>query len=404
MSQKIAYLDCQAGSSANMVLAALCDAGLVPDSLQQKLSALPIQGYQLQCNISYNRGMRGSTLRMVQKESRVSISHLSDIAALLDNSTLSMHTRETTYAVFRRLAEAAAVMQGVSIEQAALQEVVSLETFILLVGVVAGLEESGITQLYASALPLTAGHRQTVHGSMPVPAPITLEILRQVSAPWKPAQLEGEPVTPEGAAFLATCAHFSMPAIAIERVGYGFSLEHPTHGLRLCLGQPVTETEYTAEADTDLVAVLASHIDNMSGELLGGLMDKLFAEGALDVSYTPLHMKKNRPATLVTIIGRLEDGERLAMVLLRETSTLGIRIQQVQRLKAQRSQQSIVTPLGAMLVKVKCLGTRIISAAPEYEECQRIAREQNMPLPEVYDIARQAIRSIMQIPHDLPHD
>ncbi len=397
MSQNIAYLDCQAGISANTLLAALCDAGLAPDILQQKLTALPVQACQLQLDVLYDRGIRGSTLRIARESSFAPISHLSDVAALLDASTLSMYIRETVYAIFQRLAEATATLHRVSIAQAALQDVVSFETLIMLIGIVAGIEELAITQLYASALPLTTGYIQTVHGAVPVPAPVTLEILRHVSALWKPSLLEGELVTPEGAAFLATCVQLSTPALAIERVGYGFSLENPAHYLRLCLGQPVAATEHAAEADSDWVAMLASHIDNMSGELLGGLMDKLFAEGALDVSYTPLHMKKNRPATLVTIIGRLEDGERLAMVLLRETSTLGVRIQQVQRLKAQRAQQTIVTPLGAMLVKVKRLGARIISAVPEYEECQRIAREQNIPLPEVYDIARRAIQSVMNV-------
>jgi len=131
----------------------------------------------------------------------------------------------------------------------------------------------------------------------------------------------------------------------------------------------------------------------MSGELLGGLMERLFTAGALDVSYTPIQMKKNRPATLVTIICPSEDGERLALVLLRETSTLGVRIQQVQRRKAQRAQELIATGLGPMLVKVKRLGSRIVGATPEYEECQRIAREQDMPLADVYEVARQAIQT-----------
>ncbi len=131
----------------------------------------------------------------------------------------------------------------------------------------------------------------------------------------------------------------------------------------------------------------------MSGELLGGLMERLLAAGALDVSYSPLQMKKNRPATLVTIICPPEQAEALALFLLRESSTLGVRIQQVQRLKAQRTQEPVETPLGTMLVKVKRLGTRIISATPEYEECRRIALQRNMPLEEVYEVAQHAIES-----------
>jgi len=133
----------------------------------------------------------------------------------------------------------------------------------------------------------------------------------------------------------------------------------------------------------------------MQGELLGDLMERLFAAGALDVSYSSLQMKKNRPATLVTIISPLEEGEHLAQLLLRETTTMGVRIQQVQRRKAQRSQQLIVTPLGTILVKIKRLGSHILSVAPEYEECRRIAREQDLPLAQVYEVAQRAAQSII---------
>ena len=141
--------------------------------------------------------------------------------------------------------------------------------------------------------------------------------------------------------------------------------------------------------------MIESNIDNMTGELLGGLMDRLLAAGALDVSYIPMQMKKNRPAVMVSVICPVEEGDALAQVLLRETSTLGVRIQQVQRLKAQRTQERIETPLGPMMVKVKRMGARVISASPEYEDCQRIALERNMPLEEVYEVARQTIASII---------
>src|SRR5205085_8502268 len=148
-----------------------------------------------------------------------------------------------------------------------------------------------------------------------------------------------------------------------------------------------------AFADTDWVTVIQSNVDNMTGEVLGDLMERLLTAGALDVSYLPLQMKKNRPGVLLTVICRVEDGDGLAQLLLSETSTLGVRLQQVERRKAQRSQQTIETPLGMMTVKVKRLGGRIISAAPEYEECRRIAQERSLPLEEVYEVARQVIKS-----------
>ena len=201
-------------------------------------------------------------------------------------------------------------------------------------------------------------------------------------------------VTPTGAAILATLARFETPAIAIERVGYGFGRKQFPwpNCLRACLGRSLTvATSTEMSPDTDWVSLLSCNIDNMTGEMLGDLLEQLLAAGALDVSYQPLQMKKNRPAVLLTLICQVEEAERLAQLVLTETSTLGVRVQQVQRRKAQRSQEQIVTPFGPLLVKVKRLGTRVLSAAPEYEECRRIARAQHVPLAEVYEVARQVI-------------
>ena len=146
-------------------------------------------------------------------------------------------------------------------------------------------------------------------------------------------------------------------------------------------------------AVTDWVTVIESNIDNMTGELLGGLMDKLFTAGALDVSYTPIQMKKNRPAVMLTIICRVEEGNVLSELLLSESNTLGVRISQVQRVKAQRVSELVETPFGPISMKVKLLGNRLISATPEYEDCQRIALEKGIPLKDVYDVALQVIKT-----------
>jgi hypothetical protein len=160
-----------------------------------------------------------------------------------------------------------------------------------------------------------------------------------------------------------------------------------------CSTYPQVDVTALQGAETDWVTVIESHVDNMTGELLGGFMERLFSAGALDVSYTPIQMKKNRPATLLTILCLPAIGAQLASLVLQETTTLGVRIQQVRRLKAQRYQQTIATSLGPILVKVKRLGSHVISAAPEYEECQRVAREHDVPLMDVYEIVRVAIQS-----------
>jgi len=392
-AKTIAYLDCHSGISGDMFLGAMLDAGLSLDTLREALAGLPITGYQLTLEPFHDRGIRGSRFNVLVEGLAQPVRHLADIVALLDASTLSPRVRQSARSIFQCLAEAEATVHGSSIAEVHFHEVGAVDALVDIVGAAIAVETLGISQLYASPLPLTSGHVQAAHGLLPIPAPATLEILRRVAAPWRPCPIEGELVTPTGAAILATLARFETPAITIERVGNGFGqkkLPWP-NCLRLCLGQAAVGGD--EEPDVDWVTVIESNIDNMSGELLGGLMERLLAAGALDVSYTPLQMKKNRPATLVTIICPPEQAEALALFLLRESSTLGVRIQQVQRLEAQRTQEPVETPLGTMLVKVKRLGTRIISATPEYEECRRVALQRNMPLEEVYEVAQHAIES-----------
>jgi pyridinium-3,5-bisthiocarboxylic acid mononucleotide nickel chelatase len=397
MSEKkrIAYLDCHSGISGDMFLGSLLDAGLSFDTLSSYIVAMPIDDFELGYGDYEDKGIRGKRFHVEVKKKQPE-RHLSDIKAIINGSTLPEPVRATALSIFQCLAEAEAKIHGSTIEQVHFHEVGAVDAIVDIVGAAIGIEELGIAQIYASPLPLTTGHVKTAHGLLPVPAPATLEILRRVSAPWKASPAEGELVTPTGAAILATLARFETPSIAIEQVGYGFGqkrLPWP-NCLRLCLGRDYNSlTSAREEADTDWVTVIESHIDNMSGELLGGLMERLFTAGALDVSYTPMQMKKNRPATLVTVIAPTDLADILALLMLRETTTLGVRIQQMQRLKAQRTQQQIETPFGSLAVKIKRLGERIISAAPEYEDCQRIARERNLPLTEVYEVAQQAITS-----------
>jgi uncharacterized protein (TIGR00299 family) protein len=397
----IAYLDCHSGISGDMFLGALLHAGFSLDALKEGLAALPIGGYQITLEPFSDKGIRGVHFDVVLlDEGEQPTRYLSDIVALYCASALPAKVCDTALAIFQCLAEAEATVHGSSIDEVHFHEVGAVDAIVDITGAALGIEVLGITQLYASPLPLTTGHVQTAHGLLPVPTPATLEILRRVHAPWKASSAEGELVTPTGAAILATLARFEMPAIAIEQVGYGFGRKKFAwpNCLRLCLGKPpVSHMPYAlfsfpAEMESDWVTVIESNIDNMSGELLGGVMERVLVAGALDVSYTPLQMKKNRPAVMVTVICTSNDTERLADLLLRETSTLGVRIQHVQRLKAQRTQEQIETPLGSMLVKVKRLGARVISATPEYEECRRIAQERGIPLADVYDIVYNSIK------------
>jgi len=378
----IAYLDCQAGVSCEALLGALLDAGLSLDVLKQRLASLPLREYDLMLEHVRDEEMHGTSVKITLTSQNEIEYNWSELEMLLAAPQTPASIREATLAILRRL-----IMAEAKVRSEESSFTIKITSLVILIAVIIGLEELCIAQLYASALPLTSGYVQA-------PAPVTLELLHKSGAIWKPTIPESEGVTSIVAALLVTLARFDAPPFTIERVGYGVNAASPLQAnfLRLYVGKlQNAEAHDGREADTDWVTVLSTNIDNMSGELLGGLMERLFDAGALDVSYTPMQMKKNRPATMLMLVCPLEKGDELAYILLRETTTLGVRIQQVQRLKAQRTPQQIDTPLGSMLVKVKRLGTQIISAAPEYEECQRIAREQNMPLADVYAVAQHWI-------------
>ncbi|GER87684.1 hypothetical protein KDW_18460 [Dictyobacter vulcani] len=239
MSQKIAYLDCHSGVSGDMLLGAFLDAGLSFEKLREDLRALPVEGYELTLTPYSDQGITGSRFEVVLSDQTQPTRGFTAIADLLANSQLSPWVQKTATAIFRTLGEAEAAVHGVSLEEIHFHEVGAVDSIVDIVGNVLAIETLGITQLYASPLPLTRGHLRMAHGLMPVPAPATLEILSAVKAPWVPTQLEGEFVTPTGAAILATLARFEMPAIAIERVGYGFGKKRVIwpNCLRVCLGE-----------------------------------------------------------------------------------------------------------------------------------------------------------------------
>ena len=402
MAAIIAYLDCFSGISGDMLLGAFLGAGLSPDTLKDGLARLSLTGYELSLEPFQDKGIQGVRFDVLLPEGgkeEQPVRHLSDITALISASALSAQVQSMALSIFQCLAEAEATVHGTTVEAVHFHEVGAVDAIVDICGTAIAIEALGITQLYASPLPLSHGEVRTAHGVLPVPAPATLEILRRVHAPWRSSTAEGELVTPTGAAILATLARFETPAIAISSVGYGFGRKQFAwpNCLRLCLGEALGPgsigiSEASAESpDTDWVTVIESNIDNMSGEQLGGLMERLLTAGAFDVSYIPLQMKKNRPAVQVTVICSLQEGDMMARILLSESSTLGVRVQQVQRLKAQRSSELVETPVGPMLAKVKRMGTRILSVAPEYEECRHVAQERHLPLSEVYEVAQQAI-------------
>ena len=399
MTQTIAYLSYNTGICSEALLAALVHAGLAPDTLNTMLGIFPVKDGQCVVESVKSQGRSGYHLRIEYTPPAQPLYSFEQAAKLLETASLTARVQTTTLRILRSVFEAEAAVQEQPVETLQLPSTYVIDVLLYSAGIVMGLEALQVSQLYIPPLPLPTIDVGPVPADCAHPSQVALEIFRRASVPLKPGIDALAPITPGTAAIVAALARFDAPVMTIERTGYGFCTPHDpsySHGIQLGIyvGQ-VHVSPYAVgsnEAETDWVACIETHIDTMSGELLGGLMERLFAAGALDVSYTPIQMKKNRPATKITVICSPDEGECLALLLLRETNTLGVRIQHIQRLKAQRFQQRIDTPLGPAVVKVKRLGDQIVSVAPEYEECRRIAQERQLPLADVYAIVQEAAR------------
>jgi uncharacterized protein (TIGR00299 family) protein len=388
----LAYLDCFSGISGDMLLGALLHAGLDLDELRAGLATLPLSGCALEAENVTDNGLSGvRCIVRVEEADPHGHRHLREIREILSAGRLPERARERALAIFTRLAEAEGAIHGVSPEEVGFHEVGAVDSIVDIVGTALGFELLEIEEVYCSDLPLTSGRVRSSHGPLPVPAPATLELLKDSGVVWKSVPGEGELVTPTGAAVIATLAQFGQPdRMTVQRVGYGFGQKKLpwANCLRLLLGARAQVTD----AERDEIVVLASNIDNMTGEALGWLMDRLLGAGALDVSYTPLQMKKNRPGAQLTVLVTPDDAERLSSLILRESATLGVRMSRMERRKAARREEVIETPLGEARIKLKLLGGHIVAATPEYEDCHALADRHALPLAAVVDRVASAAR------------
>ncbi len=388
----IAYFDCFSGISGDMTLGALVDAGLSFDHLKAELAKLPVGGYSLAADRVTSKGLRGTLVRVdLDPAAPQPHRHLRDILSIIQGSALDERVRERSAAIFRKLAEAEARVHGVGVEEVHFHEVGAVDAIVDVVGSVVGLAALGVERVYASSLPTGSGTVRTAHGLLPVPAPATLELLKMAGAPLRASAAQTELVTPTGAAILATLAEFRQPEIALRAVGHGFGRkELPwANCLRLWLGEAPAGQ---GGAERDEIAVLEANLDDTTPELLGAAMARLFEAGALDVYFTPIQMKKNRPGVKLSVLGPVEHEDRLAATMLRETTTLGVRASRARRLKARRWQREVATPWGPIRVKVKAF-EGALTAAPEYDDCLRLATAAGVPVAEVYAVAKAAARA-----------
>ncbi|HNR97711.1 MAG TPA: nickel pincer cofactor biosynthesis protein LarC, partial [Anaerolineae bacterium] len=392
---KIAYFDCFSGASGDMLLGSLLDAGLSFGDLEADLGALGVGGYQLEAERVSHHGLAGTHLRVTLDSSERPARHLSTIEHLIGESSLPRRVKERSVAVFRRLAQAEADAHGVAVEEVHFHEIGAVDTLVDIVGFVTALEHLGIEAVFSSPLMTGWGTVDTEHGLLPVPAPATLALLSQSGAPTSrgPAEREAQPtwpasvelLTPTGAVLLTHFATFHQPAMHIQAVGYGFgSKQLPwPNGVRVWIGE-IAESPL----DHDEVVLLTCNLDNVTGEALGYAMDRLFQAGALDAWFSPIQMKKSRPAYQLSVLAEPADTDKLAAIVLRETPTLGLRYQRYRRAKASREIGEVQTPWGAVRIKIKRLGNRVISAAPEYDDCAALAAREGIPFEDVASAAR----------------
>jgi len=382
---KIGYFDCFSGLSGDMILGALLDAELPLELLTAEIAKLPLKGYRISAQPA-RRGIITGTQVKITLEGAQEQRTLKDILDLIEKSTLSNKTKERSILIFNRLAEAEAKVHRLPVEEVHFHEVGAIDAIIDVVGAVIGLELLGIEALFSSPLPTGSGTAQTEHGIIPIPAPAALELIGSSGAPLRPTPFaDRELVTPTGAAIVTTMASFESPDFFLEHIGYGVGthdVPSSPNVLPLWIGQMAEEGR---GAERKLL-LLETNIDDMSPELLGYVMERLFERGALDVWFTPIQMKKNRPAVMLSVLSPPEVEGEIVETILSETSTLGVRAQWMARHQSEREIIQFDSSLGQITMKAKRLHGKRVSLSPEFEDCRRLAQEHGLPLQEVYRI------------------
>jgi len=389
----IAYLDCSSGISGDMFLAALLDAGLHPDRLFGELKKLPLGFYEFK----RTRAVRGSlvgTRVEIHVPSKQPARRFAAIEELLEASELESAVKTNALQVFRRLADVEGMLHNQPPSEVHFHELSGVDAIIDIVGACAGLRLLEISELICSPLNVGGGTVASEHGTLPVPAPATAELLKGI--PVYSSGVHAELVTPTGAALVSTLAKSfgPLPAMKVEHIGYGVGeKDFPTHPniARLFLGQSVAAvTAQAAPPGDEIVSVLEANLDDMSPQLYGYFMEQALAGGALDVTCSAVQMKKNRPGITVSVLCAPERSEALAQLLFEQTTTIGVRIYEARRKCLEREVVNAETEYGTIRIKVGKHEGRVLNVAPEFEDCQRCAAEKSVPLKQVMLAAQLA--------------
>jgi len=398
------YLDCFAGASGDMLVGAMLDCGLDFELLRSELLKLGVEGYELSLMRVDRSGISATKFDVHltgelhphghhhnHEHSHGEHSHgehshghkrqshhrsLSEIKRIISSSNLSELVKERAQAIFQRIGEAEAKIHNVPIETVHFHEVGAIDSIVDVVGACVAFDALKIGRIISSPLHVGSGMFQCAHGTYPVPGPATAELLKGV--PIYSKDVEGELVTPTGAAIISTLAesYGPTPMMKIEKVGYGAGTrDYPKfpNALRAIIG----EMEEDADLTPATVTVIEANIDDLNAQVFGYLMEKALAAGALDIFYTPVQMKKNRPGVLLTLLCNPTDRERMCDLIFRETTTLGVRYRNEQREILTREFVTVETEYGPIRIKVsRARDGRVMNASPEFEDC-RVAAEKN---------------------------
>jgi uncharacterized protein (TIGR00299 family) protein len=384
---KIAYLDCFAGVSGDMLLGALVDAGLPEEFLLDCIDSVNIDGIDLQIQLVQKGAIKATKANLAVSDHKTE-RNLKDIQEVIDKSRLPKHIKDKSNSIFTEIAEVEAGIHNKEVSEVHLHELGGIDTILDVTCVLSGFEHLSIERVVSSPLPFGYGVQNSAHGLIPIPAPATTQLLKGVPVIGK--EIQAELVTPTGAALVKslTSRYGRVPPMQLETVGYGAGdRDHEIPNvLRMLIGSQ-NQIEHT---QIETLCMLETNIDDLNPEIYDYLMKELFEHGALDVYLTPIQMKKNRPGSKVSVLCALEDFDKLARIMFIETSTTGIRKMVFERYSLPRKTYKIILPYGEVRIKSITTPGGNKKYKPEYEDCQRLAKSQGIPILDVYQAAHNA--------------
>jgi uncharacterized protein (TIGR00299 family) protein len=410
---RVLYFDCFAGAAGDMIVGALLDAGAPFEALQHALGSLAVEGWDVSVDRVVKTGVSATKFRVhehahIHSDARAHHDHaarhhhrhgdpphrsLKEIETAIGRSSLTAAGKARAIAMFRRLAEAEAAIHNMPIDQVHLHEVGALDSIIDIVGAVFAIEWFKADRIVVSPINIGSGMVRTEHGVFPVPAPATVSLVK--NAPVYSSGIQSELLTPTGALILTEFAteYGPVPPMRIEKAGYGAGdreLKETPNVVRVLVGTAEGPKPQAPGPKPHRVVVLECEIDDMNPQIFGVLMEKLYAAGALEVFYSAVQMKKNRPGTLMTIVAKPDDREKLTDIVFRESTTIGIRHQEVSRECLDREMVTVTTGIGPVRFKVAKRDGRVLNAQPEFEDLAKLSAERGIPIKDVQALAHKA--------------